>query len=189
MFISNRMYNMLRVQKTAVSTTSGMIEVKGLTETIAQTADTYEVTISQPANTILRNLIFFQVPNPGESATGITPPVLGGRVNYSLGIASDRYPGGSGNIVSCTGGESVIVNDNTVWNLYAPLYVIQDSHGHDNNWTAKILGGPTGSSQINIIASPASESARDLFVVIGVVGTLQAIPNSKIRIIAQFMHI
>ena len=130
----------------------------GTTGTIAVTADaTYDVSLSQPADTIVRNLIAIPAGNI------VTAGASGDDVDFDLGSAA-----GGGQLID----EKAILDDGgsaVTWVDNAPLYIIQNSHGHAANAfvgtgvTAGVVGGPATSEAIVIAATLYSASARTLY--------------------------
>ena len=129
------------------------------TGTIADTDDSNtDVSFTQPADTIIRNLIAIPA---GNIVTGGSS---GNDVDFSLGTAA-----GGGQIIAT----EAILDDGgsaVTWTANAPLYIIQNSHGHAANAfvgtsvTAGVVGGPATSEAI-VIASTCllytSPSPRD----------------------------
>ena len=89
------------------------------TGTIAVTDDTNtDVSFTQPADTILRNLIAIPA---GNIVTGGSS---GNDVDFSLGTSSGGTQIIATEAILDDGGSAV------TWSANAPLYLIQDSHGH-----------------------------------------------------------
>ena len=92
------------------------------TGTIAVTADaTYDVSFTQPADTIIRNLIAIPAGNI------VTAGASGDDVDFDLGTAA-----GGGQLID----EKAILDDGgsaVTWTANVPLYIIQNSHGHAAN--------------------------------------------------------
>ena len=130
----------------------------GTTGTIAVTAAaTYDVTLTQPADTIIRNLIAIPAGNI------VTAGASGDDVDFDLGTAA-----GGGQIID----EKAILDDGgsaVTWTANVPLYIIQNSHGHAANAfvgtgvTAGVYGGPATSEAIVIAATLYSASARSIY--------------------------
>ena len=126
------------------------------TGTIAVTADeTYDVTFTQPADTIIRNLIAIPAGNI------VTAGASGDDVDFDLGTSA-----GGGQIID----EEAILDDGgsaVTWTANAPLYLIQDSHGHGANAfvstsvTAGVVGGPATSEAI-VIAGTLYSFSKDV---------------------------
>ena len=133
-------------------------ETEVTTATIAVTDDTHtDVSFTQPAGTIIRNLIAIPA---GNIVTGGSS---GNDVDFSLGTAS-----GGGQLIAT----EAILDDGgsaVTWAANAPLYLIQDSHGHAANQfvststTAGVVGGPATSEAIVIAASLYSAADRTLY--------------------------
>ena len=94
----------------------------GTTGTIAVTADaTYDVSFTQPADTIIRSLIAIPAGNI------VTAGASGDDVDFDLGTSA-----GGGQVID----EKAILDDGgsaVTWVANAPLYIIQNSHGHAAN--------------------------------------------------------
>ena len=107
------------------------------TGTIAVTADTNtDVSFTQPADTIIRNLIAIPAGNI------VTAGASGDDVDFDLGTSA-----GGGQLID----QKAILDDGgsaVTWTANAPLYIIQNSHGHAANAfvgtgvTAGVVGGP-----------------------------------------------
>ena len=115
----------------------------GTTGTIAVTADaTYDVSFTQPADTIIRSLIAIPAGNI------VTAGASGDDVDFDLGTAA-----GGGQLID----EKAILDDGgaaVTWTANVPLYIIQNSHGHAANAfvgtgvTAGVFGGPATSEAV-----------------------------------------
>ena len=127
------------------------------TGTIAVTADaTYDVSFTQPADTIIRSLIAIPAGNI------VTAGASGDDIDFDLGTAA-----GGGQLID----EKVILDDGgaaVTWTANVPLYIIQNSHGHAANAfvgtgvTAGVVGGPATSEAIVIASTLYSAAARTL---------------------------
>jgi len=193
---------MLRVQKNVVPSGGA---VKGFKQTRAfalghadniQTAtvnkpalvinhsQNYDAVITQPAGTILRNLIAY---TSGTITTG-----AGGThdVNFSLGSVL-----GEAQYIAA----SALLDGGTVtWTAGAPLYIIKDSHGHGANafvstaTNAGVVGGPATTGAIAILSSLVyvGFDDRTLFARITPInGDLAAGAGVTIKFIAEFQDI
>ena len=127
------------------------------TGTIAVTDDTNtDVSFTQPADTILRNLIAIPA---GNIVTGGSS---GNDLDFSLGTSSGGTQIIATEAILDDGGSAV------TWTANAPLYLIQDSHGHGANAfvstsvTAGVVGGPATSEAIVIAGTLYTASARTL---------------------------
>ena len=154
------------------------------TGTIAVTDDTNtDVSFTQPADTILRNLIAIPA---GNIVTGGSS---GNDLDFSLGTSS----GGSQIIAT-----EAILDDGgsaVTWSANAPLYLIQDSHGHGANAfvstsvTAGVVGGPATSEAIVIAATLYSASARTLYARLTPIGADLATAATTVTFLAEFLHL
>ena len=92
------------------------------TGTIAVTDDTNtDVTFTQPADTIIRDLIAIPAGNI------VTAGGSGNDVDFSLGTSSGGTQLIATEAILDDGGSAV------TWTANAPLYIIQNSHGHAAN--------------------------------------------------------
>ena len=90
------------------------------TGTIAVTAGANtDVNFTQPADTIIRNLIAIPAGNI------VTAGASGDDVDFSLGTSSGGTQLVATEAILDDGGSAV------TWTANAPLYLIQDSHGHE----------------------------------------------------------
>ena len=113
------------------------------TGTIAVTDDTNtDVSFTQPADTIIRSLIAIPAGNI------VTAGGSGNDVDFSLGTSSGGTQIIATEAILDDGGSAV------TWSANAPLYIIQNSHGHAANQfvststTAGVVGGPATSEAI-----------------------------------------
>ena len=154
------------------------------TGTIAVTDDTNtDASFTQPADTILRNLI--AVP-AGNIVTGGSS---GNDVDFSLGTSS----GGTQIIATEAnledGGSAV------TWTANAPLYIIQNSHGHAANQfvststTAGVVGGPATSEAIVIAATLYTASERTLYTRLTPIGADLATAATTVTYLVEFLHL
>jgi len=158
--------------------------VSATTGTIAVTADaTYDVSFTQPADTILRNLIAIPAGNI------VTAGASGDDVDFDLGTAA-----GGGQLVD----EKAILDDGgsaVTWVANAPLYIIQDSHGHAANAflttavSAGIVGGPATSEAIVIAATLYSASARTLYARLKPLANDLATAATTVTYLVEFLHL
>lgn len=156
-------------------------ETEVTTATIAVTDDTHtDVSFTQPAGTIIRNLIAIPA---GNIVTGGSS---GNDVDFSLGTAS-----GGGQLIAT----EAILDDGgaaVTWAANAPLYLIQDSHGHAANQfvttstTAGVVGGPATSEAIVIAASLYSASDRTLYARLTPIGADLATAATTVKFVIQF---
>ena len=154
------------------------------TGTIAVTADaTYDVSFTQPADTIIRNLIAIPAGNI------VTAGASGDDVDFDLGTAA-----GGGQLID----EEAILDDGgsaVTWSANAPLYIIQDSHGHAANQfvstatTAGVVGGPATSEAIAIAATLYSASARTLYIRLKPLANDLATAATTVTYLIEFLHL
>ena len=154
------------------------------TGTIAVTADaTYDVSFTQPADTIIRNLIAIPAGNI------VTAGASGDDVDFDLGTAA-----GGGQLID----EKAILDDGgsaVTWTANVPLYVIQNSHGHAANAfvgtgvTAGVVGGPATSEAIVIAATLYSSSARTLYIRLKPLANNLATAATTVTYLVEFLHL
>ena len=154
------------------------------TGTIAVTADaTYDVSFTQPADTIIRNLIAIPAGNI------VTAGASGDDVDFDLGTAA-----GGGQIID----EEAILDDGgsaVTWTANAPLYLIQNSHGHGANAfvstsvTAGVVGGPATSEAIVIAATLYTASERTLYTRLTPIGADLATAATTVTYLVEFLHL
>ena len=154
------------------------------TGTIAVTADaTYDVTFTQPADTIIRNVIAIPAGNI------VTAGASGDDVDIDIGTSA-----GGGQIVD----EKAILDDGgsaVTWTANAPLYIIQDSHGLAANQyvstavTAGVVGGPATSEAIVIAATLYTASARTLYTRLTPLNTNLAAAGTTVTYLVEFLHL
>ena len=154
------------------------------TGTIAVTADaTYDVSFTQPADTIIRNLIAIPAGNI------VTAGASGDDVDFDLGTAA-----GGGQIID----EEAILDDGgsaVTWAANAPLYIIQNSHGHAANQfvststTAGVVGGPATSEAIVIAATLYTASARTLYARLKPLANDLATAATTVTYLVEFLHL
>ena len=154
------------------------------TGTIAVTDDTNtDVSFTQPADTILRNLIAIPAGNI------VTAGGSGNDVDFSLGTSSGGTQIIATEAILDDGGSAV------TWTANAPLYLIQDSHGHAANQfvststTAGVVGGPATSEAIVIAATLYSSSSRTLYARLTPIGADLATAATTVTFLAQFLHL
>ena len=154
------------------------------TGTIAVTDDTNtDVNFTQPADTILRNLIAIPA---GNIVTGGSS---GNDVDFSLGTSSGGTQIIATEAILDDGGSAV------TWTANAPLYLIQDSHGHAANAfvstsvTAGVVGGPATSEAIVIAATLYSASARTLYARLTPLANNLATAATTVTFLAEFLHL
>tara|TARA_R110002012_G_scaffold34289_1_gene99231 strand:+ start:2308 stop:2898 length:591 start_codon:yes stop_codon:yes gene_type:complete len=154
------------------------------TGTIAVTDDTHtDVSFTQPADTIIRNLIAIPA---GNIVTGGSS---GNDVDFSLGTAA-----GGGQLIAT----EAILDDGgsaVTWTANAPLYIIQNSHGHAANAfvgtgvTAGVVGGPATSEAIVIAATLYSAAARTLHARLTPIGADLATAATTVTYLIEFLHL
>ena len=154
------------------------------TGTIAVTDDTHtDVSFTQPADTILRNLIAIPAGNI------VTAGGSGNDVDFSLGTSSGGAQLVATEAILDDGGSAV------TWTANAPLYIIQDSHGHAANQfvststTAGVVGGPATSEAIAIAATLYSASARTLYARLTPIGADLATAATTVTYLIEFLHL
>ena len=154
------------------------------TGTIAVTDDTNtDVSFTQPADTILRNLIAIPAGNI------VTAGGSGNDVDFSLGTSSGGTQIIATEAILDDGGSAV------TWSANAPLYLIQDSHGHAANAfvgtgvTAGVVGGPATSEAIVIAATLYSASARTLYARLTPIGADLATAATTVTFLVEFLHL
>ena len=154
------------------------------TGTIAVTADaTYDVSFTQPADTIIRNLIAIPAGNI------VTAGASGDDVDFDLGTAA-----GGGQLID----EKAILDDGgsaVTWTANVPLYIIQNSHGHAANAfvgtgvTAGVYGGPATSEAIVIASTLYSSSARTLYIRLKPLANDLATAATTVTYLIEFLHL
>ena len=154
------------------------------TGTIAVTADaTYDVSFTQPADTIIRNLIAIPAGNI------VTAGASGDDVEFDLGTAA-----GGGQLID----EKAILDDGgsaVTWTANVPLYIIQNSHGHAANAfvgtgvTAGVYGGPATSEAIVIASTLYSSSARTLYIRLKPLANNLATAATTVTYLIEFLHL
>ena len=154
------------------------------TGTIAVTDDTHtDVSFTQPADTILRNLIAIPA---GNIVTGGSS---GNDVDFSLGTSSGGTQIIATEAILDDGGSAV------TWTANAPLYLIQDSHGHAANAfvstsvTAGVVGGPATSEAIVIAGTLYTASARTLHARLTPIGADLATAATTVTYLVEFLHL
>ena len=153
------------------------------TGTIAVTADTNtDVSFTQPADTIIRNLIAIPAGNI------VTAGASGDDVDFDLGTSA-----GGGQIID----QKAILDDGgsaVTWSANAPLYIIQNSHGHAANQfvstatTAGVVGGPATSEAIVIAATLYTASARTLHARLTPLANNLATAATTVTYLIEFLH-
>ena len=156
----------------------------GTTGTIAVTADaTYDVSLTQPADTIIRNLIAIPAGNI------VTAGASGDDVDFDLGTAA-----GGGQIID----EKAILDDGgaaVTWTANAPLYIIQNSHGHAANAfvgtgvIAGVVGGPATSEAIVIASTLYSAAARTVYARLKPLANDLATGATTVTYLVEFLHL
>jgi len=168
----------------AVTSVLRTTAVTATTGTIAVTASaTYDVTITQPAGTILKDL--YAIP-AGNIVTGGTS---GDDLDFDLGTSA-----GGGQLVD----EKAILDDGgsaVTWAANAPLRLIGDSHGWAANQfvstatTAGVVGGPATSEAIVIAGSLYSATERTLYARLKPLASDLATAATTVKYIAVFMYL
>mgnify|MGYP003626560329 FL=1 len=154
------------------------------TGTIAVTADaTYDVSFTQPADTIIRSLIAIPAGNI------VTAGASGDDVDFDLGTAA-----GGGQVID----EKAILDDGgaaVTWTANAPLYIIQNSHGHAANAfvgtgvTAGVVGGPATSEAVVIASTLYSAAARTLHARLKPLANDLATAATTVTYLVEFLHL
>jgi hypothetical protein len=154
------------------------------TGTIAVTHSTnVDVSFTQPADTIIRNLIAIPAGNI------VTAGNSGDDVDFDLGTSA-----GGGQIID----EEAILDDGgsaVTWTANAPLYIIQNSHGHAANQfvststTAGVVGGPATSEAIVIAGTLYTSAARTLHARLKALNTDLATAATTVTYLIQFLHL
>ena len=154
------------------------------TGTIAVTDDTNtDVSFTQPADTIIRDLIAIPAGNI------VTAGGSGNDVDFSLGTSSGGTQIIATEAILDDGGSAV------TWSANAPLYLIQNSHGHAANQfvststTAGVVGGPATSEAIAIAATLYTASARTLYARLTPIGADLATAATTVTFLVQFLHL
>ena len=154
------------------------------TGTIAVTDDTNtDVSFTQPADTIIRDLIAIPAGNI------VTAGGSGNDVDFSLGTSSGGTQIIATEAILDDGGSAV------TWSANAPLYIIQNSHGHAANQfvststTAGVVGGPATSEAIAIAATLYTASARTLYARLTPIGADLATAATTVTFLVQFLHL
>ena len=153
------------------------------TGTIAVTDDTNtDVSFTQPADTIIRDLIAIPAGNI------VTAGGSGNDVDFSLGTSSGGTQIIATEAILDDGGSAV------TWSANAPLYLIQNSHGHAANQfvststTAGVVGGPATSEAIAIAATLYTASARTLYARLTPIGADLATAATTVTFLVEFLH-
>ena len=154
------------------------------TGTIAVThSQNVDVSFTQPADTIIRNLIAIPAGNI------VTAGNSGDDVDFDLGTSA-----GGGQIID----EEAILDDGgsaVTWAANAPLYIIQNSHGHAANAfvstsvTAGVVGGPATSEAIVIASTLYSASARTLYARLKPLANNLATAATTVTYLVEFLHL
>ena len=154
------------------------------TGTIAVTDDTNtDASFTQPADTIIRNLIAIPAGNI------VTAGGSGNDVDFSLGTSSGGTQIIATEAILDDGGSAV------TWTANAPLYIIQDSHGHGANAfvgtgvTAGVVGGPATSEAIVIASTLYTAAARTLHARLTPIGADLATAATTVTYLVQFLHL
>jgi len=154
------------------------------TGTIAVTHSTnVDVSFTQPADTIIRNLIAIPA---GNIVTGGSS---GDDLDFDLGTSA-----GGGQIID----EKAILDDGgsaVTWTANAPLYIIQNSHGHAANQfvststTAGVVGGPATSEAIVIAGTLYTSAARTLHARLKALASDLGTAATTVTYLVQFLHL
>ena len=172
--MANPVYNIKDTGRNSARTT----DVRNIAENILT-----DVSFTQPADTIIRNLIAIPA---GNIVTGGSS---GNDVDFSLGTAA-----GGGQLIAT----EAILDDGgsaVTWTANAPLYIIQNSHGHGANAfvgtgvTAGVVGGPATSEAIVIAATLYSAAARTLHARLTPIGADLATAATTVTYLIEFLHL
>jgi hypothetical protein len=154
------------------------------TGTIAVTAAANtDATFTQPADTIIRNLIAVPAGNI------VTAGASGDDVDFSLGTSSGGTQIIATEAILDDGGSAV------TWAANAPLYLIQNSHGHAANQfvstatTAGVVGGPATSEAIVIAATLYTASARTLYTRLTPLANDLGTAATTVTYLVEFLHL
>ena len=157
------------------STTTGTIAVTAGANT--------DVSFTQPADTIIRNLIAVPAGNI------VTAGASGDDVDFSLGTSSGGTQIIATEAILDDGGSAV------TWAANAPLYLIQDSHGHAANQfvttatTAGVVGGPATSEAIVIAATLYTASSRTLYTRLTPLANDLGTAATTVTYLIEFLHL
>ena len=161
-----------------------LISVTVTTDTIAVTHSTnVDVSFTQPAGTIIRNLIAIPA---GNIVTGGSS---GDDLDFDLGTSA-----GGGQIID----EKAILDEGgsaVTWTANAPLYIIQNSHGHAANQfvststTAGVVGGPATSEAIVIASTLYSSTERTLHARLKALASDLATAATTVKYIVEFQYL
>ena len=154
------------------------------TGTIAVTAaENYDISFTQPADTIIRNVIAIPAGNI------VTAGASGDDVDFSMGTAS-----GGAQLVAAT----AILDDGgaaVTWTANAPLYLIQNSHGNAANAflgtavAAGVIGGPATSEAMVVAATLYSAAARTLYARLTPLANDLATAATTVTYLVEFLHL
>ena len=154
------------------------------TGTIAVTAAANtDVSFTQPADTIIRNLIAIPAGNI------VTAGASGDDVDFDLGTSA-----GGGQLID----EKAILDDGgaaVTWTANVPLYIIQNSHGHAANAfvgtgvTAGVYGGPATSEAIVIASTLYIAAARTLYIRLKPLANDLATAATTVTYLVEFLHL
>ena len=154
------------------------------TGTIAVTADaTYDVTLTQPADTIIRNLIAIPAGNI------VTAGASGDDLDFSMGTASGGAQLIAAKAILDDGGAAV------TWTANAPLYLVQNSHGNAANAflgtavAAGVIGGPATSEALVIAATLYSAAARSVYMRLTPLANNLATAATTVTYLIEFLHL
>ena len=154
------------------------------TGTIAVTAAANtDASFTQPADTIIRNLIAIPAGNI------VTAGASGDDVDFSLGTSSGGAQLIATEAILDDGGSAV------TWTANAPLYLIQNSHGHAANAflgtavAAGVVGGPATSEAIAIAATLYTASSRTLYTRLTPLANDLATAATTVTYLVQFLHL
>jgi len=154
------------------------------TGTIAVTAAANtDASFTQPADTIIRNLIAVPAGNI------VTAGASGDDVDFSLGTSSGGTQIIATEAILDDGGSAV------TWAANAPLYLIQDSHGHAANQfvttatTAGVVGGPATSEAIVIAATLYTASSRTLYTRLTPLANDLGTAATTVTYLVEFLHL
>tara|TARA_R110000744_G_scaffold158916_4_gene274958 strand:- start:883 stop:1470 length:588 start_codon:yes stop_codon:yes gene_type:complete len=154
------------------------------TGTIAVTASAnYDVSFTQPADTIIRNIIAIPAGNI------VTAGASGDDLDFSMGTASGGAQLMAAKAILDDGGAAV------TWTANAPLYLVQNSHGNAANAflgtavAAGVIGGPATSEALVIAATLYSAAARSVYMRLTPLANDLATAATTVTYLIEFLHL
>tara|TARA_R110000765_G_scaffold22763_1_gene58068 strand:+ start:113 stop:700 length:588 start_codon:yes stop_codon:yes gene_type:complete len=154
------------------------------TGTIAVTASAnYDVSFTQPADTIIRNIIAIPAGNI------VTAGASGDDLDFSMGTASGGAQLMAAKAILDDGGAAV------TWTANAPLYLVQNSHGNAANAflgtavAAGVIGGPATSEALVIAATLYSAAARSVYMRLTPLANNLATAATTVTYLIEFLHL